>query len=129
MKKLVFTVLMILVASSAIAQTPPTVTFAASADHNTVVGTTPVVASYAVDVWLTTASGPALFTVPLGKPSPVNGNITAPVPQFLGRANGVYIGQAAATGPGGTSRSQFSDPFPLITGAPAAPGKPSFSQE
>jgi hypothetical protein len=109
------------------AQAPaPTLVFVASADHATVVGTTPVVTGYQLDVLMDTGNGALAFTRSLGKPVPnAQQEITTVIPEFLGRANGIYVARVSAQGPGGTSASQPSDPFPWVGQPPAPPGKPS----
>ncbi len=126
--KSLLTIAFLLVASVAFAQTPPSAVFTASSDHSAVVGTTPVLTNYSLEVVVGTTTGALAFTKNLGKPTPVNGIITAPVPEFLGRTNGVYFAQVSAIGPGGTSKSLFSDPFSWISAAPAAAGKPSIQE-
>lgn len=87
---------------------PRSVAFAASPDHTQVT-------SYAVDVFQAGAN-PAT-TSPfrsqnVGKPTPVNGDITVDVSALVqGLPGGTYFFTVSATGPGGTSRSSPSDTF------------------
>lgn len=118
--------LLLLVALSARAQNPPSVSFTASSDHNVLVGTTPVLDGYQLDVMKETASGALAFTRTLGKPTPDASNqIVVPVPEFLTQGNGLYVATVSATGPGGTARSVPADPFAWVSQPPALPGKPS----
>lgn len=112
---------------------PTTLVFPASADHNTTIGTTPVLDKYEALVVRQSATGSILYVTDLGKPTPASVTgcgtscVTAPMPLSGtgGSApnNTILLVAVRAVGPGGTSTSVFSDPF-SVAGAPAAPGKP-----
>lgn len=102
-------------ASAQTAINPTTVTFTASADHATVVGATAVVTSYSVDVY----QGATLVrSTDIGKPSPVNGDISTPLVVGVLAKNQVYTLKVVAIGPGGSAGSAASTPFAWL----AAPG-------
>lgn len=119
------TLALISMSAAASAQTAPVAEFNASPDHSIVVGATPVVSGYQLDVMLGTVTGALSFTKSLGKPTPDASNlIRVPLPEFLTKANGIYVATVSATGPGGTTRSVPSDPFSWMT-VPAPAGKPA----
>lgn len=128
MKRTFLTLALLALAPAAYAQAPinPTkITFTASVDHSTVVGSTPIVDHYEFQTIAMNPAGVIAFTRVLGKPTPDGtGSITATISDFATLANGVYTGKVLAVGPGGTTPSVVSDPFGRV-GPPAAAGKPT----
>lgn len=116
----------------ALAQTNPTsLVFTASPDHAIVVNGTPVLTRY--DVVVKDGQGATVATVPLGKPTPAApvppatiGDITVPATPMNAALtrSGTYTATLVAVGPGGSTSSVPSDPFPFWA-PPAATGKPS----
>lgn len=124
---------LLLMASAAHAQEPRTLLFTASPDHNAVLANQPVVTGYEARVLIGTATGALAFTQALGKPTPAApvppatvGDISIDLSQFAvfnSLTRGVYVAIVNAVGPGGTTPSLPSDPFPRF-GTPAQAGKP-----
>ncbi len=108
-----------LLAVTAWAAGPTTVTFSASPDHATVVNGVTLLTSYRVDVF----GGASTLSKDCGKPTVVGGNVTCPLPTGLPN-NVALTAKAVAVGPGGESAGPASDPFANMA-APAAPGKPT----
>ena len=100
-----------------------TATFAASADHATLDSGVPRLTNYTLAV--TPQGGAALPEIDLGKPTPVSGTISASPAALQTLAPGTYTAVVFAIGPGGRSGSAASDPFLVLTPAPAPAGKPS----
>jgi len=117
--------LLLLCSWPALAQTPPRAVFVASSDHAVDVGGTPLVTTYQLDVMIDTATGALAFSKSLGKPTPnAQNEISVSLPEFVTLPNKVYVATVSAIGPGGTARSEPSDPFVWLSRPPAQPGKP-----
>lgn len=132
MKKLL--VLLFLLSSVPVsAQDVHTLIFTASPDHAAALNGTPVLTSYQLDVVVGTATGALAFSQNLGKPTPATpvppataGDITVDLSQFAAfnaLTRNAYVVFVSSVGPGGTTRSAASDPFPHF-GLPAQTGKP-----
>jgi len=101
---------------------PTAVEFDASADHNTVVLTTPVLTSYELRVFKVTTPTVVDKRLNLAKPSPVAGKIMVIDKAFFDSlAPGEYVARVAAIGPSGEGESTVTAPFGRMS-APAAPG-------
>ncbi len=119
MRRVLFGLIVVLfLAVTVWAAGPTTVTFAPSADHNTVVGGVAVLTSYRVDVF----GGATTLSRDCGKPT-LAATLTCQLPANL--PNNVSLtAKVVAVGPGGESAGPASDPFANVA-APAAPGKPT----
>lgn len=122
-------ILFVFISTIAQAQTainPTTAIFSPSTDHNTnVPGVGPLVTNYQLDVMIGNSTGALAFSFNLQKPTPVSGNITVNIPGFATMAsNTTMVATVSAVGPGGTTKSNVSNPFIKLT-APAAPGMPT----
>lgn len=106
---------------------PNTVEFAASSDHAVQQNGVDKLTSYVVEVYASATATATLATRDIGKPTPSGGLVTysqlatllATVP-----AGQNYVVKIASVGPGGTSRSNASNPFNVTPTAPAASGTP-----
>ena len=93
---------------TAVAPTPTTLIFTASADHDT------NVTSYTVAIYRSTDAITAspVATRDLGKPTPVNGDITSNISTLVDPLPaGTYKAVVRAVGPGGTTASAASSNF------------------
>ena len=101
---------------------PTAVEFDASADHNAVVLTTPVVTNYELRIFKQTTPTVVDKRLNLAKPTPVAGKIIVINKAFFDSLTvGEYIAKVAAIGPAGEGESTATAPFGRMT-APAAPG-------
>lgn len=138
MTRLLLTLAMLALASSALAQTtvnPTKVEFTASSDHSAIsaVSGQPLVTSYDFTTIAMNPLGAAVFTVSLGKPTPdaVAGCsqpspcISVVIPSLATiTQNTQYTATVAAIGQSGSALSLASNPFGRV-GPPTAPGKPT----
>lgn len=106
---------------------PSTITFTASADHNTVENTVPLLTSYEIRLYAQGQTTSAAV-LNIGKPTPdATGTISFSQLKnvYTSAPAGTYNVKVAAVGPGGASESVLSDPFTVSPRAPSAPtGKP-----
>jgi hypothetical protein len=107
---------------------PTTLTFQASADHAALTPSgLPVVERYDLEITAVGTTLPQSVT-PLGKPTPDTSGVIVVTPEVLLTltVNQQFVAVVIAVGPGGSGRSQASDPFVRLA-APTAPGKPLLS--
>jgi hypothetical protein len=107
---------------------PSTIEFTASTDHAALdTNGQPILTRYDVEIYTSTAAATPTKTQGIGKPTPVGGVITftqlATITSGLPFAPG-YVAKVVAVGPGGATRSGFSNPFDLTAKVPGAPGTP-----
>lgn len=119
--RLVLCLVILLIASSAFAQNPTTISYGPSADHNTVVNGTAVLTRYDAVV-KKAADGTVVTTKDCGKPASAP-TLTCALPNGLPGNTSLTV-TMVAVGPGGSTAGPASDPFANLA-SPAAPGKPT----
>src|SRR5688572_22693560 len=114
--------LLALPVSAQVIVNPTKVDFPASPDQTVTFGGVDVVTKYELVIARQSLPNTPVSTTDLGKPTPVGGVISVPLPAGLPN-NTVLLATVRTIGPGGTTPSVASDPFGVV-GAPAAAGKP-----
>jgi hypothetical protein len=109
-------------ASAQVIVNPTKVDFPASPDHAVTFGGVDVVTKYELVIARQSLPAVPVSTTDLGKPTPVAGIVSVPIPSGLPN-NTILLATVRTVGPGGTTPSVASDPFGVV-GAPAATGKP-----
>lgn len=123
MRRLLLTVLFLslpALLSAQVTMNPTKVEFAPSADHNASFAGTPLVTKYEL-VIAKQSDLSVVSTTDLGKPTPVAGIISAPLPSLPN--NVVLVATVRTVGPGGATPTPASNFFGVV-GPPAAPGTP-----
>lgn len=109
-------------------QSPTTVEFTASPDHNATDNGTAVLTRYDVEIYTQANQTAVVRTINIGKPTPAQTtnliSYTQLRPELDQLPVNTYVAKVVAVGPGGTGRSAASNPFQEVARPPTAGGTP-----